>query len=88
MQYILSPLEYSDACECVPYQLLYAFIQKKLCEVRRELLHSEAASSIHQVLQLVQTVAEMVVGLTGNVHVSQGEVHPCKTSRHSRKPDY
>ena len=63
-------------CECFPHQVLYAFIQKKLCEVRRELLHSEGASSVHHVLELRQTAAEMVVGITGNIHVSQGEVHP------------
>lgn len=60
--------------ECFPHQLLYALIQEELCEVRRELLHPEAASSIHQILQLRQTAAEMVVGFTGDVQVSQGEV--------------
>lgn len=63
--------------------MLYAFIQKELCAGGWELLHSEAASSILQVLELGQTVSEMVVGIAGNIHVSQGEVHPFKTTRNT-----
>lgn len=53
-----------------------AFILEKLWEVGGESLYAVAALSIRQVRDLGQTVSEMVVRLAGNVHVSQGEVHP------------
>lgn len=74
-------------CGCVglSYQLLYPFVQEELGEVRRDLLHSEAAASVHQLLQLGQTAAEVVVRLAGHVHVPQAEVHPWNRETRGRR---
>lgn len=80
-------VKHNDLCERLSYQLLYSFIQNKLGKVRRNLFHFEAAASVHHVLELGQTETEMVVCLTGNIHVSQGEVHPYNGEawRHRRR---
>lgn len=66
---------------CSSYQVLDAFVLEELREVRRESFYCVAALSINQVLQAGQTASEVVVGIAGNIHVSQCEVHPWKTNK-------
>lgn len=57
------------------HQILDAFVLQTLGEGGGQGLHVEVVWAVLQALQLVQTVAEVVIGLAGHAHVSQGEVH-------------
>jgi len=70
----------------VRYQLLDALVEERLPEVGGEPLHGEAAPGLLLLLlQLLQAAAEVVVGVAGNVHVAQGEVHPSERSEVIRR---
>ena len=56
--------------------MLDAVILQALGEGGGQPLHAEALGPALQSHQLLQAVAEVVVGVAGDVHVAQGEVHP------------
>lgn len=58
------------------YQLLDALIDQELREGGLHRLHCEAQSAIREPLQPLQPGAEVVVGLTRDIQVSEREVQP------------